>query len=230
MAGMTFCLDDEIKDGRNRAVNYLITDRLGAARESSRARLLKLIDRLGPVVRAYPFWHPLVTSGKEGPWCQHFATLPDQRSGYEGLDHTIFLRGGFITCPYGDTAPIHKSVDALADNADAEILSEDLDFPLYASSTRAVLVTCDWSPLIKGDGTIPRSIAAPLMLAQLLPVRKYASFRENWDAMRSDILGWPCGDDSSLFVNQETARYLRTLLETVNESGMFGPPRPSKAA
>ncbi len=54
-----------------------------------------------------------------------------------------------------------------------------------------------------------------------------AKVAETWWNIRSYILGCPHGSRSSLFVNQHTGAHMRKILETMNDSGMFGPIKES---
>ena len=128
---MSFRADAQAQLGREKAIETFITRHLGSERDRSEEKLNDLIDCYGPVVSAYPHWHPIVASFPESkaerpPFP---ITLPRRDAGYEGLDHTIYLRNGFITCPYGGEDRIFDSVEALEDSHVASIRAERINFP-----------------------------------------------------------------------------------------------------
>ncbi len=220
---MAFRADDSVERGRDRAFRYLLTRHISPdQRERSEAKLYDLITLYGPVVDAYPHWHPLVASWKHNP---HFPnTLPSHETGYEGLDHTVYLRNAFITCPYADGQRVLDSVDRLNDNPLATIRAEVLDVEFYMPNATPVLVKCDWQRRpMESDGTIPKSVAVPLLLEIEIPRWRTSKVAETWETMRPYILGEPSGSRSSLFVNQETGQALKTLWNSLIYTGMFGP-------
>jgi hypothetical protein len=221
---MSFRADAQAQLGREKAIEKFITRHLGAERGLSEEKLNSLIDQYGPVVSAYPHWHPIVSSSPdmkaERP--PFPVTMPGHDAGYEGLDHTIYLRDGFITCPYGDEDRIYKSVEALDDSHIASIRAERIDFPLYMPNATPVLVKCEWHRPMEADGTIPKSIAVPLLLEMEVPNWRTAKVAETWETMRPYILGSPRGARSSLFVNQETGQVLKDVWNTLIYTGMFG--------
>lgn len=73
------------------------------------------------------------------------------------------------------------------------------------------------------DGSIPTSLAVPLLLEIEVPNWRNAEVAETWETMRRYILGQPCGSRSSLFVNQETGQTLKSLWNSLIYTGMFGP-------
>ena len=204
-------------------MEYLITSHLPEMRKSEQV-LASIIDRYGPVVQAYPYWHPLVASSKRDPEVvTHPQTLPGQGSGYHGLDHTIYLKNGFITCPYADRKAIFDSVKKLKVHPSANIEAESLDVKLYHPNALPVLVKCKWDFSMETDGTIPKRVAVPLYLEKEIPNWWRAKFAESWETMRPYILGSPRGSRSSLFVNQDTGHTLKTIHNMLINTGMFGP-------
>ena len=227
-------------------MSYLITwDMPASDRRRSEKRLHELIDEYGPVVSAYPHWHPLVASSE--PDRSSPATLPDRRAGYEGLDHDIYLRNAFITCPYNDGKRVIESVqrmnrlddklrvrrgegeiqyalrlDRLHERRVAFVSAEVIDVPLYMPNATPILVKCNWRRSMESDGTIPKSIAVPLLLEMELPCWRTPGVAETWETMRKLILGSPCGSRSSLFVNQETGQTLKSIWNSLIDTGMFG--------
>ena len=74
-------------------------------RDSAVAFMEKLIKKYGPVIEGYPCWHPITSAPKS-----EFRTDPKtDPQGFEGLDHTIYLRDAFITAPYGGAERVIKS-------------------------------------------------------------------------------------------------------------------------
>jgi hypothetical protein len=220
---MAFRANEAEKAGREEAFNYLVGRGIEPKqKEQSEALLFDLITQYGPVVDSYPVWHPLVTSNKT----KHDPRKHSRTPSFEGLDHTIYLMNALITCPYADSGQseaVLESATSIGDCPVATISAEVLDKPLYHSAASAVLVKCEWSKPMNPDGTIPKSVAVPLLLENELPAWRYSEVGETWETMKSDFLGLPCGSRSSLFVNQETGQYIKKLWNHLIYSGMFGP-------
>jgi hypothetical protein len=218
---MAFRADEEIKDGYERALQYLVPRSLdGDEKKRIQYIVEDFIDELGSVIESYPSWHPLV-SFKQDSLCP--ATTPSSRCGYDGLDHTIFFANGFITCPYDDGQKVLDSVNNIPYNSIASITAERLDIELYNSGTSPIIVRCNWQNLLPTDGMIPKSIAVPLILEQELPCWRDAKYGETWESMRPYFLGHPHGSRSSLFVNQETGLIIKKIWNSLIYTGMFGP-------
>jgi len=218
---MAFRADEAISDGYERAMRYLIPrDLTGDDRESSRNLIADIIDECGPVIDAYPSWHPLVSANEEdlSP-----VISPGERCGYIGLDHTICFVNGFVSCPYGDGQEIIDSVDNLPWNSIATITAERLDGQLYNTGATPILIRCMWKKIMPNDGMIPKSLAVPLMLEMELRCWRDAQLAETWETMRPYFLGIPHGSRSSLFVNQEAGQALKTIWNSLIYTGMFGP-------
>ena len=216
---MAFRADEAASNGFERVKKYLIPLTFPPeVRPKSEGVLLDIIDELGPVVEGYPTWHPLV-SKNDG---RNPATVPDERTGYCGLDHTRYFAHGFITCPYGGAEEVIESALRI-DHHCASITAEEVEVPFYSEDARPVLVKCEWSePLLPGK-LIPKRLAVPLMLEQELPCWRWSTRAERWEVMRPDLLGEPHGSRSSLFVDQETALAMKRAYMAMAESGMFGP-------
>lgn len=217
--------------GREFVIQDFITRNLSSQeRKKSEPLLHALIDQWGPVVAAYPSWHPLVTSSpkkdQDHPREQQPQTRPGKRTGYVGLDHTILLKNAIITCPYNSGAEVLGSVKKFEATSCARIEARKLDFQLYHEEATPVLVTCVWEKEMEADGTIPKKLAVPLMLEQELPHWRWSKYAESWETMRPYILGSPQGSRSSLFVNQETGQALKEIYNALIESGMYGPLSP----
>jgi hypothetical protein len=219
---MAFRADEAARSGREEVESYFIPrarDASDEERERSRRALSDIIGRLGPVVDAYPTWHPLVAH-HDGRFP---TTRPSTECGYEGLDHTRLFAHGFITCPYGDGDDVLKSVAALPRHSQARVAAERLDVTLYNIQTTPILVSCEWDVELDPDGTIPLSRAAPLLLEKELPNWLTAQVGETWETMRPYFLGRPHGSRSSLFIAQETGQSLKTLWNALIQTKMFGP-------
>lgn len=218
---MAFRSDEAARNGYERAMGYLVPrDATDEEREQSVKVLAEILEEYGPVIDAYPSWHPLVSNHSEQ---RYPITAPGRDCGYEGLDHTIYLANGFITCPYGDGQDVIDSVESLPYNSVANISAEQIDAKLYSTSATPILVRCSWNDAPAPDGTIPKSLAVPLLLEVELPCWRDAERAESWQTMRPYFLGRPCGSRSSLSVNQETGQTLKSIWNSLINTGMFGP-------
>jgi hypothetical protein len=219
---MAFRAGEAVERGYEEVLSYLVPRPEYAdesTRKESREFLIRLIGELGPVVEAYPSWHPLVCN-HEGLYPQ---TTPHEDCGYKGLDHTRLFAKGFITCPYTDGQKVIDSVNELPPHPIAHITAERLDVKLYNPDTTAVLIRCNWDKPLCGDGTIPQSIGIPLLLEEQLPFWRFSEVAETWEMMRKYFLGSPHGARSSLFVNSETGQAMKKIWNSLINTGMFGP-------
>lgn len=219
---MAFRADEAARIGYEQVEAYLVPrprDADEAERARSKEALLDILDVLGPVVDAYPTWHPLVCNHDS----RHPTTTPSGQCGYKGLDHTRFFRNGFITCPYGDGQEVIDSVNALPYHHAAAITAERLDVKLYNPNATPILVKCEWHKSLDSDGMIPLSIAMPLILEKEVPCWHWAEVAETWETMRPYFLGRPHGSRSSLFVSQETGQAIKKIWNALIFTGMFGP-------
>jgi len=219
--GMPFRANEAEESGLDRALRYLTPRKASPeAQRDARECVRDLVDRHGPVVEAYPDWHPLVTNHNP----MRPVTTPGTECGYEELDHTVYLRNGFITCPYEHaTESVLNSVANLPTNGEAEIKAERLPTTLYHPEATPILVTCVWDQPMLSDGTIPPKLAVPMILEREIPCWRKSSRAEPWETMRSYWLGEPCGKRSSLFINQTTAMKLKRIWLSIIEAGTFGP-------
>lgn len=220
---MAFRADEAAKSGYERAKNYLIPRTFEPShRLAAEQVLLDLVDRLGPVVDCYPTWHPLVANHA----ANNPETTPNERSGFEGLDHTVYFAHGFVTCPYGPSGKSDKvaeSVSKLPSHPCADISVEILETEFYNGGTTATLVKCEWNETLDQGHFVPTRLAVPLMLEQELPCWRWSQRAETWETMRPYLLGEPYGGRSSLFVGQETALAMKRTYMAMVQSGMFGP-------
>lgn len=218
---MAFRADEAAQDGHQWARRILVLSPgvEAAQREAANRALEDLIDAHGPVVRAYPTWHPLVP--QRNP--QMPVTFPSDRCGYAGLDHTVCFAHAFVSCPYGDGEAIIDSVQAMDQHPCATISAERLDAPFYNAGTTPILVRCDWHDTFPERHMIPKRLAVPLMIQEEMRVWHRAEVGERWETMRPYFLGDPHGARSSLFVTQDTAMAMKRVYIAMVESGMFGP-------
>lgn len=217
---MTFRANESSKSLFQDTQDYLIgRDFPADLRRDAQSQLEDLVQKYGPVVGDYPIWHPLVAAcnTERQPW-----TDPNQNRAYLGLDHVVLFRDAFLVCPYGGADRIIKSVEAMKD-INHYILAEELDVKLYHPDATPVLVYHEWPKPLNNDGTIPKSIAVPLMLEFEIPHWRTSQVGETWETMRRYILGAPHGKSSSLFVNQETGTVMKNIWNSLIYTGMFGP-------
>jgi hypothetical protein len=217
---VAFRADEAAASGLQEAKNYLVPRQFNPAlREKAEQALQEITSSLGPAVKGYPTWHPLVASHDP----KNPETYPSERCGYHRLDHTRYFAHGFITCPYRDGQEVIDSVSKLNWLPCASISAERLEVPFYSESATAILVRCEWSDELEPNFTIPKRWAVPLMLEQELPSWRWAERAEKWETMRPYLLGQPHGNRSSLFVTQDTALAIKNIYLSMNNSGMFGP-------
>jgi hypothetical protein len=220
---MAFRAEDAAKAGDEATESYLV-GRLREASADERARskeaLRDIVEELGPVVGAYPSWHPLVRHHDD----RHPVTYPGTECGFEGLDHTRLFAHGFITCPYDDGQLVLDSVEEMMFKHPAAVITaERLDVKFYSLSATPILVKCEWNKPLPMDKLIPLSIAMPLLLEKEIPCWKWSQVAETWESMRPYFLGAPHGARSSLFVSQETGQAIKKVWEALIYTGMFGP-------
>jgi len=225
---MAFRADEAARQGYEEVENYFTRSTEFDAQKKANIKeaLRELVQEknLGHVVDGYPSWHPLVSHSDD----RNPTLWPSRECGYEGLDHTRFFVGGFITCPYREDAnEVVNSIDKIKKSqkfatSGARINAEVLDISLYHPNTIPILVTCELYEDFLDDGTIPASVAVPLMLEKELPCRYWAQRAESWDSMRPCFLGQPHGKRSSLFVNQETGMSMKKIWELLISTGMYG--------
>ncbi len=217
---MSFRADEASERGKQRAIEWFTGKLDQKVRSDSRAELEEIILMHGPVVDFYPSWHPVVWKDK-ADW----ASTPSP-PWIEGLDHTVYMVNGFISCPYGSGDEIVRSVGKLEDDCgpSAHLHAEKLKFPLYDAKCTPVLVTVEWDEDRRtGDKFVPQRTAVGRMLERELPNWQRAEVGETWETMRSTFLGGPCGSRSSLFIHEETGSAMKRIWKALNESGLYGP-------
>jgi hypothetical protein len=219
---MAFRADESARIGYEEVEAYLLPrarDVDEEQRKRSKETLQDLADKLGPVVTAYPSWHPLVRHHDN----RNPVMTPSKDCGYKGLDHTRYFAHGFITCPYGDAQEALDSVAALPFHPAASITARKLDVQLYNPTATPILVKCEWHKPLEITGMIPLSLAMPLLLENEIPCWQCSQVAETWETMRPYFLGRPHGSRSSLFVSQETGQAMKKIWNELIYTGMFGP-------
>jgi len=218
---MVFRANEAADGGFEKALQYLIPrDIDNDTRARSRECVSELVERCGPVVDCYPDWHPLVA--KHDP--KRPVTTPGDSCGYKGIDHTVYFRNGFVTCPYDNGGQaVLECVRSMPYDEIANIHAEPLDATLYHPSATPILVYCDWKKKMLLDGTIPKALAVPMILEREVPCYRWSELAEPWETMRPYLLGGPCGRRSSLFINQDTGSTIKKIWQALIETGAFGP-------
>lgn len=218
---VAFRADEAAEVGLERAKRYLIPRSLTAdERQQAERALSDIVATCGPVIGGYPSWHPLVAKSLKA---SDQVTIPSERCGYRGLDHTVYFAHGFVTCPYGDGEEVMHSANDIVGPKDIYVTAEVIDAPFYSNGTTPILVKCEWVADLEKGFTIPKSLAVPLMLEKEVPAWRWSDVGETWENMRSYILGSPHGARSSLFVTQDTALAMKKIYEAMVNSGMYGP-------
>lgn len=189
--------------------------------EQGRLCVEKLLNELGNPVDIYPYWHPILTC-PEHKISEQVTTMSELEV-YNTRDHTIEFVGGFVTCPYSD-----KRADKLVRDIESVrgLNAYRLNEPLYADNAYPVVVQA-YEVDLEADGTIRSRDAIAWFTQQLVKYARDAQDADTWWNIRPYILGCPHGARSSLFVNQHTGAQMRKILETINNSGVFGPIRES---
>ncbi|MFG1322875.1 hypothetical protein [Xanthobacter variabilis] len=218
---VAFRADEAAEVGLERVKRYLIPRSLTAdERQQAERALADVVATCGPVVGGYPSWHPLVAKSLKA---SDQVTIPSERCGYRGLDHTVYFAHGFVTCPYGDGEEVVRSANNIVGPKNIYVTAEAIDAPFYSSGTTPILVKCEWMADLEDGFTIPKSLAVPLMLEKEVPAWRWSEVGETWENMRSYLLGSPHGARSSLFVTQDTALAMKRIYEAMVNSGMYGP-------
>ena len=190
---------------------------------SDRARGMKLFnqvrERLGNAVQSLPDWHPILTAPHDRPRHHWHASSYSMLSIYDRCDHTWEFVRGMLTCPYSE-ADADKLVEAV--NHVQGLNAERLDGVLYMDNAFPVLIEASDVEL-EADGTIRSRDALAWFVQSTVKHARETEVAETWWYVRDLSLGRPNGARSSLLVNDYTGRHMRKILETLNDSGMFGP-------
>ncbi len=177
----------------------------------------KLIQELGNAVNSFPDWHPILTIPSANT--SHHVWTMSQVTEYKLCDHTVEFVRGFVTCPYSE-----NNAESLVEMVKTlpGLRADRLRAPLYADTACPVVVqACEIE--LEADGTIRSRDALAWFVQQTVKHARNAEVAETWWNLRAHILGRPHGQRSSLFVNKFTGAHMRKILDTINNSGIFGP-------
>lgn len=211
---MEFRYPTAVNETNKKALNYL-TEKL-SNQELGIKHFNELLQELGNAVDDFPEWHPILTlAHNETDWPIGLSGI----SLYSGHDHTRFFTRGFITCPYSE-----KVAEDIISRVN-EVMGLWAYRPeghFYNDSVYPVVVVAT-SINLEADGTIRSRDAIAWCVQNLVRNARDAKIAETWWSMRGSLLGYPHGSRSSLFVNQHTGGHIRKILETLNNSGVYGP-------
>ncbi|WP_333881216.1 hypothetical protein [Atlantibacter hermannii] len=218
-----FRADESAQSGFERACRYLTPE--GASpkeRVRVREKIEEIITECGPVTDGYPAWHPFLMESDPAT----FSTgKPNSCPSFKMLDHTVYLTNGIITCPYSHgVKELFNAIEAIHYKHDfVSITIEEIeDVTLYHPQATPILIRCNWAGGLEKDGTIPLRTALGLMLERELPGWRWADYNQSWESMRDQILGYPHGARSSLFVNQQTGQQMKSVWNQLVKSGLWG--------
>lgn len=222
---MAFRANDAAMENRKNAERYLLSNLKQLSKQdfdASKQYLNGLMNKMGPVIDSYPIWHPLLVD--KSRWT--FYRNPHPENGYLKIDHNVYFRNGFITCPYNATSnfgqDVIDAVDALPVINGIKITAKKLPVMLYNSDTTAILVECSWDYSVDKEGNIQWEAIAPLLLATALDIHKKGMKSFSIEEMMDDyLLGKPCGKRSSLFVGQDTGLRINKMWKLILESQMI---------
>jgi hypothetical protein len=209
---------NQAADRLNNNVTSYFTKNLSDPTEGLRL-LGEVQKRLGNAVEGLPDWHPILTAPTERPQHHWHASSYSSLPIYALCDHTQEFVRGMLTCPYSE-----KDADQLVEtvNQVLGLCAERLNGALYANNTFPVLIeACEVE--LEVDGTIRSRDALAWFVQATVEHAREANVAETWWNVRHLTLGKPHGARSSLLVNDYTGRHMRKILETLNDSGMFGP-------
>lgn len=176
-------------------------------------------ERLGNAVESLPDWHPILAAPRERPQLHWHASSYSALPTYGPCDHTWEFVRGMLTCPYSE-ANADKLVEAV--NQVQGLNAERLEGALYMDNAYPVVIEA-WEVELEADGTIRSRDALAWFVQATVKHAREAQVAETWWNVRYLTLGRPHGARSSLLVNDYTGRHMRKILETLNDSGMFGP-------
>ncbi len=123
---MVFREEYEISRGKQRALNHLVPkDYDFKQKQEAKELIIELIYQYGPVISAYPEWHPI----RSNNYNRYPEEGPSRGSCYVGLNKKIYLSNGFITCPFTeeDAEKVIESVNNLVVNKGAQVSAERLN-------------------------------------------------------------------------------------------------------
>ncbi|MDA8491420.1 hypothetical protein, partial [Kluyvera sp. Awk 3] len=218
---MAFRAEETAVANLERAYRYLLPE---GASLSERALVMdvleEIVEEFGPVVEGYPAWHPFLLEMDRSKWSP---PTPQGMGSFKKLDHTIYFRNAILTCPYSHA--VDELIDTIRNlkHKDASISIDRLDeVVLYHTEAVPLLIKCDWHYPAEYDGTISAKAAIGLMLEYEVPNWRIADYCESWESMRGQLLGYPHGARSSLFVNQQTGQKMKNLWNQLIKTGCLG--------
>lgn len=222
---MAFRANEAAMENRKNAERYLLSNLKELStqeRDASSKYLNDLMDRMGPVIDSYPVWHPLLAD--KSHWT--FYRRPKPENGYLKIDHTVYFRNGFITCPYNAASnygqDVIDAVGALPVINGVKITAKKLPVTLYNLDTTAILVECEWDYSLDEEGNISWEAITPLLLETALNIHKQGMKSFSIEEMMDDyLLGKPCGKRSSLFVGQDTGLRINKMWKLIMDSRMI---------
>lgn len=203
-------------------LNSLTAERL-TKNLSDKIAGLELFDavkaELGNAVEGLPYWHPILAAPPKRPTDQESALSYSDLQIYSPCDHTYQFVRGMLTCPYSRERAI-ELVEAV--NEVPGLAARLLNRPLYSDDAHPVLIEAE-DVHLEADGTIRSRDALGWFLEATARNARAAGGAETWWNIRGILLGHPHGARSSLVVNDFCGRQMRKILETLNDSGVFGP-------
>lgn len=222
---MAFRANEAVIENRKNAERYLLSnlkDLSKDQRDESRLYLHNLMNKMGPVIDAYPIWHPLLVNKLN--WT--FYRNPHKENGYLKIDHNVYFTNGFITCPYNKASnygqDVIDAVNSLPVFNGIKITANKLPVTLYDSDTTAILIECEWDYSVDDEGNIQWESIAPLLLSTALEIHHKRMKSFSIDEMMDEyLLGKPCGKRSSLFVGQDTGLRIGKMWKLILDSQMI---------
>lgn len=223
---MAFRAEEAAAANFENAYRYLVPQgSTQVMRSKIREKLEEIVEECGPVVDGYPGWHPFLLERDKANWAP---SVPSYTPSFKFLDHTIYFRNGILTCPYDHGVDEFIEGIKRLKHRDAYISIEKIkDIVLYHENAVPLLIKCHWhiSDDMEEDGTIPAKAAIGLMLESEVPNWRHAVYCESWEDMRGQVLGYPHGARSSLFVNQQTGQKMKSLWNQLIKTGVLGKDR-----
>lgn len=178
--------------------------------EKAKTYLIELQKELGPVIEAYPTWHPLV----------RYDGNPDRL--IEDHVHMIYFANGYVVTSKEKRwlTIFDCAVNHMPMMADAWVSLEEGDpsIKLFGYETSFIVVKCHWMRKSLPDGTLPPSTAVTnALLTQLFPSLMF-EMGKSWDSMSDEFFGLPHDKRDSAWLNKQTGDALKTLWETMLET------------
>lgn len=222
------------KDGYDFAKKFFLSDITDEKqRKKSIAKLKKIESECGPVIDSYPMWHPfLITSFVSDYEFNNLNRL------FGRLDHTIYFVNGILTAPYHpDFESFNRNVECLNEilrkrfykgYCPVRISVEELNEQFWSPSAKPILIKCNWSSEYDEDLDIRQKYingknAIALLLKSVCDAIAFFNDHkfEHWENMRSEILGQPNGNFSSMFVSEETGISMKEIWDILTKEHNF---------